>query len=373
MLVPASVDDSGTIRRVATLADMKARIDAASTAYAAEFAGKNRATRDLDRLDALLADMRAIVTVLERRLGPLRPAEKELLNTARKKAELFARERAAIAEEKKRPPFTPEEQVLVDLGARAKVAQGMHRRAFRPDAERIDLAVLYEVSEEMETIEARMRERMPARPTAWMAEALTAVRIDVEGCRQHHLKIVEAWSTGDVDARREFVHALVGDQLASIDEELRGVPRDAWRPTRLRHVVDVLRLLGERIRALSPLTGADGEVIAQLEDRAEALRHDLDRLGTQPADEKRIAALGRELEAARAVYQKNFAGLPRKDVSAPLLRQICTRVASVALQAFDARDVSDSAGVVKLLRRSRELLWTYENEESAVGDQQATR
>jgi len=74
----------------------------------------------------------------------------------------------------------------------------------------------------------------------------------------------ERWVVSD---RRAFLHALAGDQLMSIDGELADAPREVWRAARLRHTADVVQLLAERVRALSPLSGADGELIVQLERR----------------------------------------------------------------------------------------------------------
>jgi len=343
---------------MASVRELTARIDAASSAYASEFAGKNRATRDLERFDQLLADVRSIITLLERRLGPLRPAERELLARARKQVELFARERGAIAEHKKRPPFTPDEQVIVDLGARGKAVNGILRRAFHPSAERVDLAALFDVAEEMATIEQRMLAAMPRQRTSWMVEALQAVRQDVAVCEQQRLRIVEAWSTGPIDTRREFLHALGADALAIADEEDRDIAPELRRPARRRHMAAAMRLIGERIRAFGELTGADGDVLGTLDDRAVAIEAE------RPTPS--LAALSRELEAVNKLYAVNFPKRKRDEVSLPLLRQICSRAVHATLQVFDIAQADRTEATVKALRRARQLLWIFDGEYDAV-------
>jgi hypothetical protein len=350
----------GILRNVPSLAELRSRIDAASAAYSNEFAGKDRGTRELQRLEQLLADARAIVTLLERRLGPPRPAEKELLARARKHVELFAGERAAIAEARKRGPFTPDEQVLVDLGARGKAVNGILRRAFDPSlaVERIDLAALFDVAEEMAAIEEKMLAATPKQSSTWMVQGLQAVRQDIAVCEQQRLRIVEAWSTGPTDTRREFLHALAADARAIADEEDRDIAPELRRPARRRHMAAAMRLIAERLRALGPLTGADGDVLGALNDRAASL----EAARSSPS----LASLSRELEAVNKLYAANFAKRMREEVSLPLLRSICTRAVHATLQVFDITEADRTDATVRALRRARQLLWIFDGEYDAV-------
>jgi len=79
--------------------------------------------------------------------------------------------------------------------------------------------------------------------------------MDTEACRQQGRKIIDGWSTGDVDDRRQFLHR--NDQRAAVDAELTDAPRDVRRPARLRSRGRVgVRPIAEPVRTLWPLTGS---------------------------------------------------------------------------------------------------------------------
>lgn len=307
---------------MASLRELRERLDALSDAYAKEYAGRRRDTRDLARLDRMIADARSIVAVLERRLGPLRPAERDVLDRARGQVALFTKDRAAITEVKAQPPIAPEEVLLRALATRAIVAVGLLRRAFHEGADRVDLALLTEIIELLEAVERGMVERVPSAPRPWIVENLSGIRMDLATCRRQHLGLVEAWSSGDEASRLGYLRALAENKIALWDADVDGIPTEVRRPTRLRHVAAALRTIADRIRAVGSLTAADVDVLAEIEQRAEVI--EAERAGLVAAREAATPdsiarILDGEIATVRRLYKENFAGRARRDVSLPLL------------------------------------------------------
>ncbi len=306
----------------------------------------------------MLAEVRSVVTVLERRVGTMRPAERDVLARARKQVEFLSRERKEIAHEQTKPPLTPEELELALLGAHAKTMGDVVRRAMTPGATRLDLALLTEALEVDEALEQRYVARLPKVPRASLVDNLNALRLDLAALRQQHLTVVEAWSTGGDVARRSFLRALLDDQLALYDEECAMVAPSARRPARVRHVVASLRGGVDRLRALG-LTAADAAVVVSAEERLVPLASD----AAGPIDPK---ALAEELAEVRRTYAEHFTGKRRSAASRPLLESLCQRLASVVLQALDLRLTGVVTNDDPQLRAARVALMNYESELAAV-------
>lgn len=351
------------------------RLDAAIEAYRREFGGQERATRDLSRLDEIAREVRSIMGLFERRIGPLPDGERALFEEAREWTGLFTRERAAIVAEKALPERTPERQHVSEPGGRVNTWLALLRARLHPGAKVVDLALLREVHEGLQDCERDMLARTPEPPERWMLENLAGARGSLAAVSAQEAEIARAMTAGTVGDRRAFVLQLGRDLEGLLAWEAKFVASKAQRPSRLRHASATLRTIVQRVRMFGALTGAEGDLVAQLAERADGLDVRCQELVSDRVQrpDAVVASLGAELASIHSVYKKNFADKLRTEVDLALLRRILYRASSVTLQASElARDVpSASAEAFRLRARERQGL--YEREEQAVAEKQAER
>lgn len=355
-------------------ASLRSRLDRVIEAYRAEFAGQPRKTRDVARLDELTKEARAVAHALERRIGPLRADERALFEKTKTWLGTLTTERSKILAEKAFPERTPARQFIGEPGGRANVYMAMLRARFHAPAREVDVALLAEVIAGLEVCQRDMIARTPDIREKWMLENFDGVAGNLVATRAQADEIAQALATGMPTERKQAALQLGADLEGLLAWEDKFIRADARRPARLRHASEQLRALAERVRELGQLTGAEGDAIARMNDRADVLDAELRTLLDARAaagDSATIAALDREAASINKVYQANFAGKPRDKVDLALLRRVLYRGCSIAIQATDLSNANDSAANNEARVRTRKKAYFYEDEEKAVGDRQA--
>lgn len=346
------------------------RLDATIKAYRAEFAGKPRDTRDVDRLDELTREARGVLSSLERRIGPLRKDERALFADARKWIDVFVRERAAIVEQKSAPARTPERKLAAEPGGRTNLYLALLRSRHHPGAQRLDLALLYEVIEGLEQCERDMLEWTPDVRERWMTENIAGVQGSLAASRANETEIAKAMATGGVPERRGFLLQLGADIEHFLAWEEKFIRRGARRPARRRHAAATLTLLSNRIRMIGGLSGADADVVAGMFRRAEQLEAQEEAELKPEVVDSVVKELEAELASIAQVYKRDFANKLRTEVNLPLLRRVLHRASSVAIQATDLWKSVPNEQTEAFRFRTRERAFLYEDEERAVAEQQ---
>ena len=352
------------------------RVELLANAYAREFAGKDRRTRDVARIAALVREARALATMFERKVGALRPDERALATRVTQLAALLSREEQAIKTEQGQGEPTPEEIAISEPAGRAHVYATFLREGFGEHAEHVDHALLLEVLGGFEGCERDAMERLPERPAAWMLQNLNLVRTNLAVCRQQEEEVARECSSGAQGDRREVLLHLSRQQRAAIVAEGPILDSSVVRPARLQALVTALRLCAARLRALDPLTGEDADEIALLESEAERIDAQLRRLLRARADsgsEALAKALEQELATIAALYKRDFAGKSRKAVDIGLLRRIWKRAGSVAVQAADLWNRERTKRHEDLRRLSRQRHGSYDSELVIARDWKAGR
>ncbi len=354
---------------------LEKQLDAAIALYHREFAGQRRDQRDVQRLDEITREARAVLYALERRVGPLRHHERALFEKAKQWIAMFVSERAAIVAEQALPERTPERRFIAEPGGRANTDVAMLRARFALAAERGDIALLYEVIEGLERCERDMAARTPQTVEPWMRDNFLALSASLAACRANEAEIARAMATGGITERRRFLLQFGADLEYFVAWEEKFIRRPAQRPARLRHAAATLTMLANLVRTLGGMTGADADAVVRMDERAESLaaRHAVTEAERATLGDTIIAGLGAELASIADVYKQNFAGKQRVEVDLPLLRRVLYRASSIAIQAADIWNATPNDRTAAFRVRSRERQASYEAEESSVAEMQRAR
>src|SRR5512143_1047812 len=103
-------------------------LESIAARYEAQFAGMSRASRNLDEIDAIIAETKSVLKRIESIPEAVRPPDlTELASTARQNVTLYERERAMIVEAKR---VGPEFERFAQLASTANAVFARYRRHF---------------------------------------------------------------------------------------------------------------------------------------------------------------------------------------------------------------------------------------------------
>jgi hypothetical protein len=323
-------------------------LDRLAARYESQFAGMPRSSRNLDELDAILAETKSLLARIESVPEAVRPPEMTTLaGTARQNVSLYERERVLIVEANK---TGPEFERFAVLASSANFAFARYRRHFAGQNRATrDLGLLGEMIEDLESVEEGMAAIVSADKKPELAKDLDLVRRSLESYQSERGHIDEARKAGTPDERAGLLAQLANDQFRIYQNHFAGKSRSTRRPALLVRVTEELASILASMRALKSgglASETNDNNISIVERQLATYKTELDEVR---AARKGIAfgdLLGMLGGAANDVFdafRAEFAGKDRKTRDLARLTALCDELGDVRKQMLDLGRAEPSA------------------------------
>lgn len=322
-------------------------LDRIAARYESQFAGMPRATRNLDELDAILAETKSVLSRIESIPDAVRPPDlAELANVARQNVAIYERERKLIVDA---ASAAPELEQFATLATSANFVFARYRRHFAGKARATrDVGLLDEMIEDLESIEEGMADIIGKDKKPDLQRDLDLVRRTLETYRTEKKEIEKARKTGTDDERASILAEVANGQFRIYAMHFAGKSRSTRRPALLVRVTEQLASILVAMRALQKagVTGNNDGNIEIVERQLETYKKELDEIR---AARKGIAfgdLLGMLGGAANDVFdafRKDFAGQDRKTRDLDKLSAMCDELNDVRRQMIDLGRAEPSA------------------------------
>lgn len=343
--------------------------------YDAKFAGKPRATRDLEELDDIIDRLERLLHQAREKLnGGRNETLMSLIEEASENLEIYQNEREAIRELQKGGdgPVTASR-----LATWANMEFHRYRRHFagKNRATR-DLELLKEMIAELETIRARMEGLAESDDTIeGLDQDLETVEANLDRYRDERERIESARTEGTADERASILAVAANEQFAIYRELFAGHNRATRRPALLHRVIRTLEAIHEQMTALRDDEGLDSDENADnieiVEDNLSMYREEVDAIETakdQVDADELVAQLGGAANEVFESYRDEYAGEDRSTRDLDQLARMCDELYHLArqMQALD-RDEGLEANAENL-SVVLENLSLYQREYDAIED-----
>ncbi|HEU4538349.1 MAG TPA: hypothetical protein VFS00_29720 [Polyangiaceae bacterium] len=338
-----------------------------SAVYEQEFAGQSRQTRDVQRLESLMGQLRGLIARLERAsaafsseaLGRLRSEALESLS-------MYENERKAIAEAKALGPQYAEFMLLATLANQVFARYGRnfagHSRQTR------DLGLLDEMIADLRALRQRMRDVMKKKDHPAFQRDVDLVGQQLDLYVREREAIAAAQREGTPDERAGLLATLANAQFDLYRTHFAGRSRATRRPGLLQRIVEQLRQLRagmielERAGLASEANQRNIEVVAQNLNSYEIEVAEI-KAARQGAPMRDLTSmLGGAANEVFEQYRAGFAGRPRNEVDLPLLGTLCDLLGEIARQMADFHRVNKDEINAKNLDIVNTQLSSYERE-----------
>lgn len=327
-------------------------LDRIAARYEAQFAGMPRSSRNVDELDAILAETKSVLARIESIPEAVRPPDLgELAQTARANVAIYERERSLILDAVR---VGPSYERFATLATTANFLFARYRRHFagKSRASR-DLGLIDEMIEDLESIEEGMTEVIAesakAKGGAELGKDRKLVADTLEMYRAERAEIAKAREQGAPDERASLLAQLANDQFRIYANHFAGKSRATRRPALLMRAIEQLEKIGESMRALERggLKGGNNhENIAIVERQIQTYKTELDevraaRKGIAFSD--LLAMLGGAANDVFDTFRADFAGQDRKTRDEEKLSAMCDELGDVRRQMLDVGRAEPSA------------------------------
>ena len=327
-------------------------LDRIAARYESQFAGMPRSSRNLDELDAILAETKSLLQRVESVPQAVRPPDlTELAETARRNVALYERERTLILDAAK---VGPAYERFATLATSANFVFARYRRHFAGKSRVTrDLGLLDEMIEDLESIEEGMseviKEAKKASGTSELSKDLTLVRTTLEMYRGEREQIAKARKDGTPEERASLMAQLANDQFKIYANHFAGKSRATRRPALLLRVIDQLGGILGAMRGLQKggLEGTNNEGnIAIVERQLETYKSELEevrgaRKGISFGD--LLGMLGTAANEVFDAFRADFAGKDRKTRDLEKLTAMCDELHDVRRQMIEVGRAEPSA------------------------------
>lgn len=340
--------------------------------YGARFAGKPRASRDLDALERIISRLDALVRDgREHQNGGRDPALQSIMEQAVENLEIYQKERDRIAEVQSGGAVVIEGSALASW---ANLIFGQYYRHFagKQRATR-DLGLLSEILAELELVEERMVSLLEAdEGAATLASDLATVR-ENQGVYEAELaRITEARGKGSLEDRASYLAVAANEQFAVYRAHFAGKPRVSRRPDLLDRVIVTLEHVGEsmaKLRGRGLKSQQNTNNIKVVQQQLATYRGELDQIreakaGTSAGD--LVGNLGAAANSVMEEYRAGYAGQDRATRQLEPLSRMCDEMLDIARQMRALRALTDSEANEKNLTIVLDNLLLYQQEWEAI-------
>jgi hypothetical protein len=316
--------------------------------YESQFAGMARSSRNLDEMDAIIAETKSVLSRIESIPDAVRPPDlSELATVARQNVALYERERTLIVEAKR---VGPDFEHFAQLASSANFVFARYRRHFagqsRPTR---DIGLIDELVDDLESVEEGMADVVSRTKSADFKKDLELVRQNAKMYRSEREAIVQARKEGTADERASLMANVANSQFALYQSHFAGKSRATRRPALLVRIIEQLEAIQKNMRALEGrgVTGDNNKKNIDIVDKQlETYRAELDevrsaRKSTSFAD--LMGMLGGAANEVFDAFRSEFAGQDRKTRDAARLSALCDELGDIRKQMLDLGRAENSA------------------------------
>lgn len=324
-------------------------LDRIAARYESQFAGQPRSSRNVDEIDAILADTKDVLARIESIPEAVRPPElSELATTAKQNLALYTRERALILDATK---AGPEFEQFAVLASSANFVFARYRRHFAGQSRATrDLGLIDEMIDELESIEESMADVVKrTKSKNELGRDLDLVRRTIETYRTERTHIANARKEGTPEERASLLAQLANDQFRIYQTRFAGKSRTTRRPALIARMVEQLEAIGAAMRELKSnglASESNDANIAIVERQIETYQKELEaireaRKGVAFGD--LLSMLGGAANDVFDVFRAEFAGKERKSRDLDRLSAMCDELGDVRRQMLDVGRAEPSA------------------------------
>jgi hypothetical protein len=342
-----------------------------SAVYEQEFAGQTRQTRDLERLESLMGQLRGLVARVERAAAAL---QGEALGRLRAEAletlAMYEAERRAIAEAKALGPQYAEFMLLATLANQVFARYGRHF-AGHPRSTR-DLGLLDEMVTDLRALRQRMREVMKKKEHAAFQRDVDLVTQQLDLYAREREAVAAAQAEGSPEERAGLLAGLANAQFDAYRANFAGRARVTRRPGLLQRICDRLRHVQAAMVELgrggfaSEENAANVQIVEQNVSMYEKELAEIKKARQATPMRDLMGLLGGAANEIFEQYRAGFAGKPRGEVDLALLGAICDQLGEIARQMADFHRVQKDEMNAKNLEIVNAQLASYEREFTLV-------
>jgi hypothetical protein len=314
-------------------------LDKIAARYEAQFAGQSRASRNLDELDAIVKETKAVLARIEAIPAAARgPELSTIADTARENVRIYEQERGLIVEAKQMGPAFDD---FAPLAASANLVFAKYARHFAGQSRSTrDLGLLNELAEELEGIAEQMDELIAKSPGSRMKADLDVVRSSIDMYRKEEKEIAKAQTDGTVDDRVNRLAQLANAQFKLYSDHFAGRSRSTRRPALLVRMIASLESYQKQMKQLDKQNGGDTnrKNIDIVENQLATYRAELVEIRKARQQAPFADLMGMLGGAANELfdeYRKNFSGQDRRTRDLALLSRICDDLADIRRQMID--------------------------------------
>lgn len=354
--------------------ELKKKSDEIFQQYESNFAGKPRATRDLDLLDSLIDSLEELTDDARGSMnGGKDPAKISLLEMARENLDTYKKERREIQAAKERGPTSIEASEVVTW---ANLTFGKYHRHFAgKDRRTRDLGLLSEIIVELEAVQERMKDVARAEPD--LAPNIKVVEENLGLYRSEYRAIEETQRSGDLQEEADTLATLANYQFGLYRDHFAGKSRHTRRTGLLERISHQLQRVQKGMKGLQRRglvsesnkrnIGIVSENLKVYEKEINEIRKAKDSV----TSEQLAGSLGASANEVMAQYREHFAGQNRATRDLEKLTLICDQLAEIAWQMREIQSSEPSEMNAKNLDIVIGNCTTYESEYRKIEEAQA--
>ncbi len=361
---------------MANLQALEHRLSHHDVEYQLHFAGRSRLTRDLSRMERLLAGAQAVLAEARQLTGVPAPQRAALVGKAEHQSGIYATERDAIAAAQREAGPAGRQAAVAAQRAHYVVHRYIRHFAGQSRSTR-DVFLLLDLIACLEPLAAEM-ERLGAATMSSAQEELRWVQTHLAQFREERKAIAQASTDASPDEQVSVLAQIANGLFASYRTHFANQPRVTRRPELLARLIQSAEQVGDRMEALrlQGLQDANNEgnldIVAQ---RLQAWRTELTAIRTE-RQRTSLTALVADLETAANAelesYAEHFAGQDRSSRDLGRLAAICDRLDEIERQLTRLDEVQEMPVLVARLATVRDALSLYQDEYDAIATAQRT-
>ena len=331
------------------LEDLQQRVDAVSQRYDARFAGKARATRDLDELDEIIGELRALHSEGQSLMNGDNSELQQVLETAQSNVDLYTEERKKIVDVKGQGPDVVEGAMLASW---ANFVFDEYRRHFAGQNRATrDLGRVDEMVAELEGIQHDMKALLERADLGSTRQDLGVVESNLKMYRDELENILAARRQGSRDERISSLANMANEQFRIYREQFGGKGRTTRRPGLLERVIKNLKGLLSEMRDLNAKGARSQSNVKNINIVQENLKLYGDELKAikeardNTSLEDFAGMLGGAANDVMADYREHFAGQSRASRDLQKLSTLIDEMYEIALQMREVQDAREDLEV----------------------------
>lgn len=338
-----------------------------TSSYDTNFAGQQRASRNLAELDALIGRLGEVLKQLERLpYGPPGSDQGKLIAEAKARLADYTTERSAIAAAKN---ATPELTEFSQLAVFANFVFARYYRHFAgKDRGTRDVGLLKEMVEELRTIRQRMSVVLIVDQNPSFQRDAELVSQMIERYQDEVREIEKAYVSGTAEDQASRLADLANAQIDIYRQHFVDKARLTRRPALLQRVIENLRRIRSSMQNLR-LSGKAAEnnrgnlniVDSNLKFNESELM-EIRKIRQSAPISDILGMLGGAANEVFDEYRKNYSGQDRRKVQLEPLGVMCDKLGEVARQMLELGRTEKSEMNERNLEIVIEQLSSYEQE-----------